>query len=255
MTDEKFIVKFLNRNYTVMLDNIDIMVVEKDTKQKLKFDFFITHRFNVIIGNYYIDDKTSSFDIVKGWYLKLKEKLTQDLYDYLNSVGDKYGATNGLQVMLKHFNRKKQYSPDFITAYFHSYYNEYIIRPRVERYIKNYQSGVKYKELSEKFDTQLSLDTYKQVEHAKTLLYEWYSKNVIQNKIQEFFQELVITMGTRNWVVTWIGRGPLTKEKMQNYFIGETEIIYEFIEKAYDDWYSEAVVAASERYISKNSGL
>ena len=48
----------------------------KDTKQKLKFDFFITHRFNVIIGNYYIDDKTSSFDIVKGWYLKLKEKLT-----------------------------------------------------------------------------------------------------------------------------------------------------------------------------------
>jgi hypothetical protein len=39
MTDEKFIVKFLNKNYTVMLDNVDIMVVEKDTKQKLKFDF------------------------------------------------------------------------------------------------------------------------------------------------------------------------------------------------------------------------
>jgi hypothetical protein len=255
MTEEKFIVKFLNRHYNVKLDNLDVMVVEKETKNKYRFDFFVTHRFNVIIGNYYIDDKRSSFDVVKSWFLGLKEKLTQDLYDYLQINCYKYSATSGLNVILKKFGNKNKYSVEFITAYFHSYYNEYVIAPRVEKYLKNYQSGVKYKELSENFDKELSLDTYKQVEYAKELLYKWYSENVINDKVKEFFQELVITMGPRNWVVTWIGHGPLTKEKMHKYFIGESEIIYEFIENAYDEWYSEAVVAASERYISSNSGF
>jgi hypothetical protein len=255
MTDEKFIENFLNRHYSVILDNLDVMVTENDTKHKYRFDFFVTHRFNVIIGNYYIDDKRSSFDVVRAWFLSLKEKLTQDLYDYLQVNGSKYSATAGLKVILKKFGNKNKYSEDFITGYFHSYYNEYVIAPRVEKYLKNYQSGIKYQELSENFDKELSLDTYKQVEYAKDLLYKWYSENVINDKVKEFFKELVITMGPRNWVVSWIGHGPLTKEKMHKYFIGESEIIYEFIENAYDEWYAEAVVLASERYISSNSGF
>lgn len=255
MTDEKFIVKFLNRHYSVILDNLDVMVVEEETKNKYRFDYFVTHRFNVIIGNYYIDDKRSSFDIARGWFLDFKEKLTKDLFDYLKDYGYKYSATEGLHKILKKFGNKNKYSDDFITSYFHSYYNEYIIGPRVEKYLKNYQSGIKYQELSENFDKELSLDTYKQVEYAKDLLYKWYSQNVINDKVQEFFRELVITMGPRNWLVTWIGHGPLTKEKMHKYFIGESEIIYEFIENAYDEWYANAVVAASERYISSNSGF
>lgn len=255
MTDEKFIVNFLNRHYSVILDNVDVMVTENETKYKYRFDYFVTHRFNVIIGNYYIDDNRSSFDVVKGWYLGLKEKLTKDLFDYLQNNSSKYSATEGLNVILKKFGNKNKYSVDFITGYFHSYYNEFVIGPRVEKYLKNYKSGVKYQELSENFDKQLSLDTYKQVEYAKELLYKWYSKNIINNKVNEFFQELVITMGPRNWVVSWIGHGLLTKEKMHKYFIGESEIIYEFIENAYDEWYANAVVAASERYISSNSGF
>ena len=173
----------------------------------------------------------------------------------LRNMDTKFGAAETLKITLKKFKRKKEYSEGFITGYFHSYYNEYVIKPRLLEYIDKYENGLGSKALSEKFDNQLSLDTPKQQEFARDFLYDWYCKTVIGERVNDFFNQLVVTMGPRNWVVTWIGHGQLTREKMYSYFPNESEVILRFIEDSYDRWYDEAVIAASERYISSNSGF
>jgi hypothetical protein len=255
MTDEKFILKFLNKNYVVVLDDIDVKVKEKDTTKTFSFDYFIAHRFNLIVGNYLIDlDKTSK-DVVVEWFKDKKIELVKDLFDYLSNMDTKFGAIQTLTTTLKKFKRKKQYSEKFVIGYFHSYYNDSVIKPRLLEYIGKYENGLNCKEFSENFDNQLSLDTPKQQEFARDFLYDWYCKTIIGEKVNEFFSQLVITMGPRNWVVTWIGHGQLTKEKMYRYFPNEPEIILRFISESYDKWYEEAVITASKRYINSNSGF
>jgi len=59
--------------------------------------------------------------------------------------------------------------------------------------------------------------------------------------------QLVITLGARNWVVTWIGHGPLSKATLLKNFMSESEVHHNFILDMYDKWYEDAVMQASER--------
>ena len=49
----------------------------------------------------------------------------------LRNMDTKFGAAETLKITLKKFKRKKEYSEGFITGYFHSYYNEYVITQSV----------------------------------------------------------------------------------------------------------------------------
>ena len=80
------------------------------------------------------------------------------------------------------------------------------------------------------------------------VLNEWYSGKFIREKLDKFFPELVITLGPRNWRVTWIGHGELTKDKLLDY-LQEDEYHLSYITQQYDKWYEDAIIEASERYM------
>jgi hypothetical protein len=66
-------------------------------------------------------------------------------------------------------------------------------------------------------------------------------------KVKNILSELVITLGSRNWVVTWIGHGQLCKERFLDIFKGEDGYHHKFILDMYDKWFEEAVIHASDR--------
>lgn len=82
----------------------------------------------------------------------------------------------------------------------------------------------------------------------------WYKDTIIDEKINDLLSQLVVTLGPRNWKVTWIGHGELTRPKIESVFGNQSPSIYEYIMKRYDVWYDSAVEKASDRLISSNYG-
>ena len=113
MTDEKFLLKFLNKNYTVVLEDIEVKVKEKDTTKSFSFDYFIVHRFNLIIGRYRINDELISTDIVVQWFKDKKIELTKHLFDYLSNT-----LANNINLKLETLtNNKSKFIEDLIKNY------------------------------------------------------------------------------------------------------------------------------------------
>ena len=99
------------------------------------------------------------------------------------------------------------------------------------------------------FQDEFILEHQQLITFAKEYLNNWYSETVIGGKIKDMLSQLVITLGPRNWVVTWIGHGPLSKATLLKNFITESEFHHQFILNMYDKWYEEAVMEASDRVI------
>jgi hypothetical protein len=78
-----------------------------------------------------------------------------------------------------------------------------------------------------------------------------YATRFLNDHVDEFLRQLVITMGKTNWRVTWIGHGELTKDKVLSYFMKEDKYHEKYIMKKYNDWYDQAVIEASNRYMNK----
>lgn len=257
MTDEKFINKFLEKTYYVKIDGVSINVCEKDSHNSFSWDVFMIYHFSTIFGNYKVDSERTSTDVVSYWFKQKQITLLNDLIKELDKInlemGVKIGAADLLKSLLTKFKRKHTYSENFIITQFHQYYNEKILLPRLIEYIDSYKEGIFSKEFHDNFKNKLNLDTIKQHEYAKDFLYNWYSDQVIGDKVRDLFSEFVITMGPRNWIVTWIGQGILDKNKLLKYFKNESEEILEYIVTAYDKWYEEAVITASERIMFNNS--
>jgi hypothetical protein len=100
---------------------------------------------------------------------------------------------------------------------------------------------------------RITFETYTIYQYALKELNEWYANTVITDKMNDFLNQLVITLGTRNWVVTWVGHGPLSREKILSQFKEENEYHHKFIVDMYDEWYEIAVIDASERTLLRNN--
>jgi hypothetical protein len=101
--------------------------------------------------------------------------------------------------------------------------------------------------LLEDYQDEFILEHYQLIKYAKDDLNNWYAEKVIGGKVRDFLNQLVITLGPRNWIVTWIGHGPVSRAKILNNFINEGEFHHKFIIDMYDKWYEEAVIYASDK--------
>ncbi len=91
------------------------------------------------------------------------------------------------------------------------------------------------------------------ISFAKQYLNNWYAESIIGEKIKDLLSQLVLTLGQRNWVVTWIGHGPFSKRRLLETFINESSYHHDYILNMYDKWYEDAVIEASEKAMTRHA--
>lgn len=248
MTDEKLIIKFLDKNYDVKTDRQSFIFFDKSNEKTFSPRDFNLH-FLKIFSDFNIDNDNKSTTILQSWFSTKKRILTKVLYDVFDTLESSERSQKQLTEVLKTCTEKFkfQYHEDFITSLFLDYYKDKFITPKLDKYIKSFNAELGSKRLIDDFQDEFILEHHQLITYAKEYLNNWYSDTVIGGKVKDMLSQLVITLGPRNWVVTWVGHGPLSKATLLKNFLTESEFHHQFILNMYDKWYEEAVMEASER--------
>jgi hypothetical protein len=254
MTDEILIVNFLEKNYEVKTDKSSFIVFDKYDEKTMLPNVFNSH-FIKLFSEFMIDDNNTSKKILFDWLSDKKKVLTKNLYIIFDELDSTKRSQKQLETVLKICDKKYKYKyhHDFITNLFLDYYKDKHIIPKLEKHKNAFNTNLGSINLIDDFQDDINMEHPQLITFAKDYLNTWYSETVIGVKIKDLLSQLVITLGTRNWVVTWIGHGPLSKSKLLNVFANENEFHHKFILDMYDEWYGEAVIKASEKIFKNES--
>jgi hypothetical protein len=140
----------------------------------------------------------------------------------------------------------------YIVNTFDNYYRKNHLDKVIKDYIKTLNTNMNSQFIVDNFK-QLAIEISTHYDYCIDKVNEWYGEVVLKDKIDDLLSQLIITLGNRNWVVRWIGHGILTEDKLCESF-REHNYHKSYILKKYDEWYSTAVIAASEREVLKNKG-
>ena len=255
MTDAILILNFLEKNYEVKSDKLGFIIFDKsDTKTMSPNDF--QKHFLKIFSNFNVDDDQTSITIFHSWYSQKKRVLTQKLYDLFDEEDD---GTLKSQLLLDKIIKVCDtdylflYHHDFITNVFIDYYKDKHMLPKLEKYIKMFNADFGSAKMLDDFQDEFILEHFKIISFAKEYLNNWYAESIIGEKIKDLLSQLVLTLGQRNWVVTWIGHGPFSKKRLLEKFINESEYHHDYILNMYDKWYEDAVIEASEKAMTRHA--
>jgi hypothetical protein len=127
--------------------------------------------------------------------------------------------------------------------------------PKLINYKDKFNLNFGSAKLLNDFQDEFILEHFKIIEYAKSYLNNWYAETVIGGKVSDLLSQLVLTLGPRNWIVTWVGHGPFSKKRLLEKFITESEYHHDFILNMYDKWYEDAVIDASERAMRSQLGI
>lgn len=250
MTDELLILKFLERNYKITTGDSDFLVT--DTYDEKNYDSksfpFI---FLKIIGDFTSTTNESSIEIFHRWYGVKKRELTKKLNEYFDVLDSDLGSKAMLAQALETFE-KSEYTSQFILHYFNKYYNEKYLIPMLEEYVRIFDKTKHSSDLVDLFEYALAKEAPSQHDFSINYLNKWYCDTVISEKLNDFLSQLVITIGKTNWVVTWIGHGPITDDTLRQHFKKENGFQFLYIKGAYEEWYEKEVIEASERLMKKD---
>lgn len=140
----------------------------------------------------------------------------------------------------------------YIVDTFDNYYRENHLDKVIKDYIKTLNSEMNSQYIVDNFK-QLSIEIETHYDYCIDKVNEWYGKVALTDKVDDLLSQLIIVLGKRNWEVRWIGHGLLDENKLFQYLM-EHNYHKSYILKKYDEWYSKAVIAASEREVLKNNG-
>ena len=255
MTDEKLIHDFLEKNYRVLTDDVYFKVAEKDSYKRVTVNEFL-QTFKTIFGDFTTIDNETSIELFNKWFSLHKRLLVKTLAEYVESLDMSEGSVAILFKTINRFSHGSDaglYTGGFIEQYVVDHYKENVINPLLKKTTSSFVVEQGSKKLVESVSERLEYETPKIYEYAVKYLNEWYADSVVGDRMRDFLSQLVITLGTRNWVVTWIGHGPLSREKILSQFQNETEFHHNYIMKMFDEWYEIAVIDASERALDRNN--
>lgn len=219
------------------------------------YDFLNTYDGNDSFDNLYkeIEDKLSN-EFGKPFlknelYNHYRDNYLKDKVDaYLIDVDLTKGSKISLDKMEQFFNGDIDSFKGDIVDSFNKKYSEFIIN-EVDKYLTNINKDITSEKLVSDFWYNVNDETEHHRHIVVKILKDWYAVNVLDDKLIPFFNELIVTMGSTNWLVTWIGHGKLTEEKMLNHFRDEDSVSKNYIRQRYEDWYADKIIEVSDRYI------
>lgn len=252
MTDEKLINDFLDKNYYLTTNDTYFLVCEKNTYNKFPHDKF-TETVKLIFGEFISTDDTSSVEIYYKWFNHHKRLITKNISDYLDGLDFTKGSDYLSKIFLAKFSSIESYSTIFLETYFNDVYIEQYLKPKLDNLIKGFDKNCSSRVLLKSFTDSMNFETSNVSKFAINYLNEWYAETVIGEKIKDMLSQCVITLGARNWIVTWIGHGVLTREKLLKDFVLEDKYHHKHILNMFDAWYEISVIEASERVLNANN--
>jgi hypothetical protein len=199
-----------------------------------------TKRFGTNYNKIFL--KTKIGDNYKDKYLKDK------IDEHLNSLDYTKGSKRLVEEIKKHFDDDIDEFNNDINKAFDRRYDEFILN-EIDKYLTNIDKDITIDELIKKFQFDVEAETEIHRHQIIKLLKDWYHINILNDKLLPFFNELIVTMGSTNWLVTWIGHGRLTEDKMLNHFKDEETYSKNYIRQRYEDWYSEKIIEISDKYM------
>lgn len=140
----------------------------------------------------------------------------------------------------------------YIVNNFDNYYRENHLDKIIKDYIKTLNKNMNSMFIVNNFK-QLSIEIETHYDYCIDKVNEWYGEVALKDKVDDLLSQLIITLGSRDWQVRWIGHGLLTEDKLCESF-KEHQYHRSYILKKYDEWYDKAVIEASEREVFKNNG-
>lgn len=207
--------------------------------------------FNVILNEAFSkfgSDYNKPFLRTKiGEHYKHKYLITK-VQDYLDTLDYNKGSKRLIEEVKLHFDDDVDEFLKYITDYFDKRYRNFILE-EIDKYLSDVDKNIKIDELIKNFKYDVDAETETNRHEIIKLLKDWYNINILNDKLLPFFNELIVTMGATNWLVTWIGHGKLTEEKMLNHFKDEKDYSKNYIRQRYEDWYSEKILEISDNYM------
>lgn len=192
------------------------------------------------------DNKSS--DIIGAWFDEETEKLSKKLITYLDTLDVDTGSQAMCDDMLIRFADEDNISDDTVVIFLESFYRENFLPKYIEKLLKGLDPETTDVEVLKGFKDEIyKYHTENIAKFCMDNLYDWYSKNILNDKLVDLFSQFVLTLGKTDWKVTWVGHGPVTKEKILNHFRDEDDFYNEYIMKRYEEWYESEVAEAGER--------
>lgn len=250
MSDEKIIINFLEKNYKVVTTQSDFAIADINTEQTFNVPQF-SDIFKKIIGNYTTQDGNLSIDIFNTWFNQNKLKITKKLTEYFDTMDGNLGSSVLSQQLFKPFELDSEFHHAFILNYFNDYYCNKFMIPKITDYIGKFDRKKFSNDLVDEFHDSLIIENMFQYEFAKNYLNNWYIDEVLEEKVNDMLSQFVVTLGRTNWVVTWIGHGPITEETLRKYFIKESKEAFNYIMRMFANWYDKTIIEMSEKAMRK----
>lgn len=244
--DEIIITKFLDKNYKVITNVSEFVICDCDSFQQYNGLEFID-LFKKIIGEFITVNGESSVDLVHKWFETTKRKLTKIIVDYFDTLDESVGSNLLAEQVMMKFVDDKQYSHVFIVDFFNDYYTKKHLNPRIDKYLESFDKRKFSGDLTSEFDKYLITDSTYHHEYSMKYLNQWYSDVVLEDKVKDFLSQLVVTLGRTNWIVTWIGHGPIKNETIKTYFKKENSAQLKYINEMFNNWYERAKQDSSEK--------
>jgi len=216
MNDEEFILNYLNAHYDVVYtDNImgGFFIGDKESETLVGNITSFTHHFKMIFSNYRISGSLTSVELMHRWFNERKDLKIRSLDIYLNKVIHKTNSDRLVTNAIKRFGNPKKFfdylGANIVKKHVNEVYFERIIKPDLDLVIEKYKN-LRYITSQHLYD-EVMKEKPGENPHitglTKEFIGKWYCNNFLDDKLNDLFGQLVITMGRTNWVVTWIGHG------------------------------------------------
>ena len=248
MTDEKLIIDYLNKNYEVRTDVLNFVFFDKIDGKTYEVNNFKKH-FLTIFGEFDIDKDNTSITTMFRWFSLQKRVVTKKLYDTIDTLDKTERSQKQLNKLIKFYKNRLDvtYHETFIKNIFIEHYKETYFKPKLDDYISSFNADLGSIKLIDDFQDEFILEHHQIISYAKDYLNSWYSETIIGDKVKDFLSQLVITLGPRNWVITWVGHGQFSKSILLKNFMNESGFHHKFIIDMFDKWYDDSITEASER--------
>ena len=260
MNDEKFILDYLNENYDVVYsDNLigDYFVGDKESETIVGNINSFTFLFKKLFTNYRITKTLTSVEVMHRWFNEKKEAKIKSLDKYLNKVIVKTNSDRLVKNAIKKFGNPKNFfeylGSNIVKHHVNKVYFERITKPQMDLVIDKYKN-LKYITSKVLYD-EVTNEKPGENEHIKglinTFIGEWYCDNILDDKLNDMYSQLVITMGRTNWVVTWIGHGKMDVSRFLEQFRNEIPAVVAVVQNRYEKWYMDSVTDATESILNQ----
>lgn len=211
-------------------------------------------------SDYLFDAAVKEFDMDETYKLAFIHNYFSSYYEikfletkisaFLSKLDYKLGSEKLMSKLLRKFKGDLLFYSSILINKFDENYRENYLTPEVDKYISSLTKNINSKRMLDGFSL-LILENVNHKQYACDRLNDWYSSNVLDDKLEDLISQFVLTLGRRNWIVTWIGHGPVDEDKIMRVF-NEDDYHRDYVMKKFDRWYENAVIDASERAITNN---